>query len=214
MNVSWLPLLGTTVALLGLFAVSEFAGRHGLPAETTRRLVHITGAGTTALLPLYLQLRDVVLLAIAFTVFLGWTRVRGSLRSVHAVARPTLGAVVFPIGLLLAALAVWLHPAALAYAALMLAVADPAASVVGQRFRGPSWQVPGGRKSALGSVAFFAVALALGTVFALAAGHGAILAVAGAAAVLTVVEASLGYGLDNLFIPAVAGLLGEQWLSL
>jgi len=214
MNVSWLPLLGTTVALLGLFAMSEFAGRHGLPAETTRRLVHITGAGTTALLPLYLQLRDVVLLAIAFTVFLGWTRVRGSLRSVHAVARPTLGAVVFPIGLLLAALAVWLHPAALAYAALMLAVADPAASVVGQRFRGPSWQVPGGRKSALGSIAFFAVALALGTVFALAAGNGAILAVAGAAAVLTVVEASLGYGLDNLFIPGIAGLLGEQWLRL
>src|SRR5207253_10905490 len=100
-NVSWLPLLGTTVALLGLFTVSEFASRHGLPAETTRRLVHITGAGTTALLPLYLQLRDVVLLAVAFTLFLGWTRVCGSLRSVHAVARPTLGAVVFPLGLLL-----------------------------------------------------------------------------------------------------------------
>jgi phytol kinase len=212
--VSWLPLLGTTVALLGLFAVSESAGRHGLPAETTRRLVHITGAGTTALLPLYLQLGDVVVLAIAFTVFLGWTRVGGSMRSVHAVARPTLGAVVVPLGLLLAALAVWPHPAALAYAALMLAFADPAASVVGQRFHVLSWPVPGGRKSALGSVAFFGVALALGTVFALSAGNGAILAVVAAAAVLTVVEASLGYGLDNLFIPGIAALLGEQWLRL
>ncbi|HEV2013322.1 MAG TPA: hypothetical protein VGR77_05510 [Candidatus Dormibacteraeota bacterium] len=209
-----MPLLGTTVALLGLFAVSEFAGRHGLPAETTRRLVHITGAGTTALFPFYLRLPEVVVLAVVFTLFLGWTRVRGSLASVHAVARPTLGAVVFPIGLLLAAVAVWPHPLAFSYAALMLAFADPAASVLGQRFASPGWPVAGGRKSVLGSVTFFAVAFALGAAFALAAGNGAILAVAGTAAVLTGIEATLGYGLDNLFIPVLAGLLGEQWLRL
>lgn len=209
-----LPLLGTALALLGLFAGSEFASRHGLPAETTRRLVHITGAGTTALFPFYLRLREVVVLAIAFTLFLGWTRLRGSLKSVHAVARPTLGAVVFPIGLLLAAVAVWPHPAAFSYAALMLAFPDPAASVLGQRFASLSWPVAGGRKSVLGSVAFFAVAFALGTAFALTAGNGAILAVAGVAAALTAVEAALGYGLDNLVIPVFAGLLGEQWLRL
>lgn len=209
-----LPLLGTTVGLLSLFAASEFVRRHGLPAETTRRLVHITGAGTTALFPFYLRLREVVVLAIAFTLFLGWTRLRGSLKSVHAVTRPTLGAVVFPIGLLLAAVAVWPHPAAFSYAALMLAFADPAASVLGQRFASLSWPVAGGRKSVLGSMTFFAVAAALGSAFALAAGNGALLAVVGVAAVLTGVEAMLGYGLDNLFIPVLAGLLGEQWLRL
>lgn len=209
-----LLLLGTALALLGVFAVSEFAGRHGLPAETTRRLVHITGAGTTALFPFYLRLREVVVLAISFTLFLGWTRVRGSLASVHAVARPTLGAVVFPIGLLLAAVAVWPHAAAFSYAALTLAFADPAASLLGQRFETLSWPVTGGRKSVLGSATFFAVAFALGTAFALAVGNGAILAVAGLAAVLTAVEAALGYGLDNLFIPVLAGLLGEQWIRL
>ena len=66
----------------------------------------------------------------------------------------------------------------------------------------------------LGSITCFAVAFALGTAFALAVGNHSILAVAAAAAVLTVVEASLGYGLDNLVIPLVAGLLGEQWLGL
>ncbi len=209
-----LPLLGTAVGLLGLFAVSEFAGRHGLPAETTRRLVHMMGAGTTALFPLYLRLSEVIVLAIAFTLFLGWTRMRGSLASVHAVARPTLGAVVFPIGLLLAALAVWPHPAAFSYAALMLAFADPAASLLGQRFDSLRWPVAGGRKSVLGSATFFAVAFALGTAFALAVGNEAILAVAGVATALTAVEAAFGYGLDNLFIPVLAGLLGEQWLRL
>src|ERR1700716_797015 len=117
-----LPLLGTTLALLGLLAVSEFAGRHGLRAETTRRLVHIAGAGTTALFPLYLRLDEVVALAIVFTLVLTWTRVRGSLASVHAVARPTVGAILFPAGLVLAAVITWSHPPAFSYAALMLAL--------------------------------------------------------------------------------------------
>lgn len=209
-----LPLLGTAVALLGLFALSEFARRRGLAAETTRRFVHIVGAGTTALFPFYLRLDEVAALAVAFTLFLGWTRVRGSLKSVHAVARPTLGAIVFPIGLLLAAIAVWSHPAAFSYAALVLAFADPAASLVGKRLHSLSWRVPGGRKSVLGRVAFFAVAFALGTVFASVAGAGAILAAAGVAAVVSGVEATLGFGLDNLVIPVIAGLLGEQWIRL
>jgi dolichol kinase len=209
-----LPLLGTALALLCLFAVSEFARRRGLPAETTRRLVHVAGAGTTALFPLYLHLNEVVTLGVVFTGFLTWTRVRGSLQSVHDVARPTLGAILFPVGLLLAALTVWSHPVAFSYAALMLALPDPAAAVVGGLFSSPRWRIPGGEKSAFGSLAFFVVAFVLGMSFALAAGNGSVLAVAGAAAVLTGVEAALGYGLDNLFIPVTAGLLGEYWLTL
>lgn len=209
-----LPLVGTAVALLGLFAVSEFAGRHGFAPETTRRLVHIAGASTTALFPFYLGLTDVVVLAIAFTLFLGWTRLRGSLASVHAVARPTVGAVIFPIGLLLAAFVLWPHPAAFSFAALMLALPDPAAALVGQRFASVCWPVVGGQKSVLGSLTFFVVALALGAAFALAAGNGALVGAATVALALTVVEGVLGYGLDNLFIPVLAGLLGEQWLRL
>ena len=213
-TMRFLPLLGTTLALLGLFAVSEFARRHGQPAETTRRLVHVAGAGTTALFPFYLRLTEVVALAVVFTAFLIGTRVRGSLKSVHAVARPTAGALVFPAGLLLAAVTVWSHPAAVSYAALMLALPDPAAAVVGGRFGSRHWRVPGGEKSVIGSMAFYAVAFVVGIGFALAAGNGSLLAVAAAAGVLTVIEATLGYGLDNLFIPVVAGLLGEYWLRL
>src|SRR6202171_1026040 len=102
-KMRFLPLLVTALALLALFAVSEVAGRRGQPPETTRRVVHVAGAGTTALFPLYLHRNEVVSLGIVFTLFLTWTRVRGSLRSVHAVARPTLGAILFPVGLVLAA---------------------------------------------------------------------------------------------------------------
>ena len=210
----FLPLLGTALALLGLFAASEVAGRRGVAPEITRRVVHIAGAGTAALFHLYLGLIDVVVLAVVFTLFLGWTRLRHSLQSVHAVARPTIGAVVFPIGLLLAAVVLWPHPAAFSYAALMLAGPDAAAGIVGTRFASPTWRVAGGEKSMLGSLTFFVVAFALGLVFALATGSGAIVGAAAVALAVMAVEGVLGYGLDNLFIPAVAGLLGEQWLSL
>src|SRR6267378_142845 len=213
-TMRFLPLLVTALAILGLFAVSEFAGRHGQPAETTRRLVHIAGAGTTALFPLYLHLNEVVALGVVFTVFLTWTRVRGSLKSVHAVARPTIGAILFPVGLTLAALTVWSHPPAFSYAALMLALPDPAAAIVGRRFGSLRWRIPGGEKSLFGSLTFFLVAVVIGLGFALAAGDGSILAVAAAAIVITGVEAVLGYGLDNLFIPVLAGVLGDYWLSL
>ena len=71
-----LPILATSAALLSLFAVSEIAGRHGLMPETTRRMVHLTGAGTAALFPLYLRLDEVVALAVVFTLFLASTRWR------------------------------------------------------------------------------------------------------------------------------------------
>jgi dolichol kinase len=210
----FVPLLGTALALLGLFAVSEFAGRRGLSSETTRRIVHVAGAGTTAFFPLYLHLSEVVALGVVFTLFLIWTRVRGSLKSVHAVARPTVGAILFPVGLVVAAVITWSHPPAFSYAALMLALPDPAAALVGRRFGSLRWPIPGGEKSLFGSLAFFAVAFGIGIVFGLATGNGSILTVAAVALVITGVEAVLGYGLDNLFIPVVAGLLGEYWIRL
>ncbi|MDQ6885286.1 MAG: hypothetical protein M3077_13800, partial [Candidatus Dormibacteraeota bacterium] len=83
-----LPLLATAAGLLALFAATEFASRHEVRPETTRTLVHIVGAGTAALFPLYLGLTDVIVLGLAFTLVLGLTRLRGSLASVHAVGRP------------------------------------------------------------------------------------------------------------------------------
>ncbi len=209
-----LPLLATAAGLCALFAASELASRRGVRPETTRALVHLAGAGTTALFPLYLGLADVVILALAFTLVLGVTRQRGTLPSVHAVARPTLGAVLFPVGLLLAAVVLWPHPAAFSYGALMLAGPDAVAGIVGRRLPRLTWRVAGGRKSVPGSLAFLVVGFGLGIPFALTAGHGAIAGAAAVALALTAVEAALGYGLDNLVIPTLAGLLAEQWLGL
>jgi dolichol kinase len=212
--MEWLLTLATLAALLVLFAGSEAARRRGVRAETTRGLVHVMGAGTAATFPLYLQLANVLALALTFTAFLTLTWIVGSLRSIHGVARRSLGAMLFPIALGLTALAAWGRPAAFAFGALVLAVADPVAGAVGRRAASPRWSVPGATKSLGGSLAFFAVSALLASGFVIAADPSRLPAALGVAAGLTLIEGSLGYGLDNLPIPLAAALAGETLLGL
>jgi phytol kinase len=212
--VEWFLTAATGGALVLLFVASEGARRRGIPSETTRSLVHLVGAGTAATFPLYLRLDNLLLLSLLFTALLALTWVSGSLPSIHAVARPSLGAVLFPIGLGLTALVSWRHPAAFAFGALVLALCDPVAAAAGQHLHSRGWVVPGGVKSAAGSGAFFLVAALLSAGFSLSVGGFWLPAVLAGAAILTAVEASLGYGLDNLPVPVVAAVMGQTLLGL
>lgn len=213
-EMEWLLTAASAVALLGLFALTETARRRGLRAETTRRFAHAAGAGVAALFPLYLQLRDVLFLATLSTAFLLATWWHDRLGSIHAVTRPTAGALIFPIGLALAAVVAWPHPRAFAFAALVLALADPAAAIAGERLRGPAWRLAGSRKTLSGSLAFFVVSAALGLMFAASSSEMRPMAAVVVAAALTAIEGCLGYGLDNLPLPVAAAILGETLLSL
>lgn len=205
----------TVAGLLVLFALAEHATRRSVSSETTRMAVHVMGAGVAATFPLYLGLADVILLGIAFTAFLCGTWTCGLLRSVHAVRRPTAGALVFPLGLMAAAVLTWSHPMAFSYAALVLALADPAANRAGGSLRSPSWRVAGGTKSLAGSAAFFVVSCTLGILFTVRLdATGLLPAVVAVAPILTVSEGLVGFGLDNLVIPIVAGTLAEYTFGL
>jgi phytol kinase len=209
-----LPLLVTAFAQGGLLVAVEIGFRRGLGPETTRRIAHAVGAVSVAFLPLFLELAELMALGVLFTAVLALTRGRNMLRSVHAIDRASAGAVVFPAGLLLAVLVGWHHLGAIAYAALVLGLADPAAALVGTRVKGVGWSVVGGQKTISGSVAFFIVALAVGVLIGVATGGPYWFPVVAAAAVLTTIEGSIGYGLDNLPVPAVASALGIIWLGL
>jgi len=207
-------LLVTAVAQGGLLAAVESGFRRGLGPETTRRIAHAAGAVSVAFLPLFLQLPELIALAVLFTAVLAFTRGRNLLRSVHAIDRTSAGALVFPAGLLLAVLVGWHHPGAIAYAALVLGLADPAAASVGGHIKGFRWAVVGGHKTLSGSAAFYIVAVAAGVLISVATGGPHWFGVVAAAAVLTTVEGSIGYGLDNLPVPTVASALGIIWLGL
>ena len=206
--------LVATAAGFGLiFAATEVLHRRGVPAESTRRGAHTAGAGGAALIQVLLTWPEMVALAVAFSAFLAGTRALGRLRSIHGVPRPTLGAQLLPVGLLLAVGAGWQHPAATAFGMLVLAVADPLAALAGS-LGGLAWRVPGGRKSLWGSLAFLATALGLGAVFGVAGGGFRPLGATAAAAALTLVEAGAGFGLDNLLLPMLGTLAGRAWLAL
>lgn len=212
--MEWLLTLATAAGLFVLFVGSELVVDRGISAESTRQIAHAVGAGAAATFPLYLHLRDVLFLAWAFTVVLTYTWIRGSLRSIHAIDRPSIGAMLFPVGLGVAALAAWGHPGAVAFAALVLALADPGASIAGNRIASLGWRVAGGQKSVSGSLAFFVVTAALAAIFGLASGELRPLRALIAGSILTLVEGSLGYGLDNLPLPLCAAVLGETLLGL
>jgi hypothetical protein len=58
------------------------------------------------------------------------------------------------------------------------------------------------------------VTIAIGLLVGIGVGDVPFFAVLGSALVLTTVEGSLGYGLDNIPVPAVASMLGVTWLGL
>jgi phytol kinase len=205
--MNWIGVALTALALLVLFAATEWLRRRGVPTDVTRSGAHVIGGGFAASFPLYLGLGDVLLIGGVVTALLATTAFRGGLPSIHAVERPTIGAVALPVGGMLAALLVWPTPAAFSYAVLVLAVADPAAAAIGRQVRGPRWPAVGGVKSVAGSAAFFLVAL----VITAALGGPGIAAVSVAVA-LTVIEGLLGYGLDDLAIPVAAGVLARAFL--
>jgi dolichol kinase len=214
LDIRPVALVATAVAQTGLLVAVEIGFRRGLGPETTRQIAHVAGASSVAFLPLFLRLSEIVALAVIFTAVLAWTRARHLLSSVHGIHRVTVGALIFPAGLLMAVLLAWQHPPAIAYAALVLAAADPAAAVIGKRFRSVGWPVIGGRKTGAGSLAFVLVTIGIGLLIGVGVGDVRVLAVVAAAFVLALIEGSVGYGLDNLPVPAVASLLGVAMLGL
>jgi dolichol kinase len=213
-DVRPIPLLVAAAAQCGLLVGVEIGFRRGLGPDTTRQIAHVAGAVSVAVLPFFLRLSELVVLALFFTALLLWTRARHLLRSVHGIRRVTVGALVFPIGLLLAVVFGWNHPVAIAYAALVLGFADPAAALVGRRLHGIGWPVIGGHKTLAGTAAFAIVTVAIGLLIGMGIGDVRFLAVLGTAVALAFIEGSLGYGLDNVPVPAVASVLGIFWLGL
>jgi phytol kinase len=193
------------IALGALFACAEVLRQRGVPTDATRRYTHATGAMIAAILPSVLSLAEYLGLGLVVAALLGWTRTRGILGSVHGVTRPTLGATLFPLGLAIAAVFSWSHPAAYALGVVTFGLADPVAATVGERIGGPRWAVWRGTKSLGGSLGFVVATLLIGLVASLWAplGLGAIAVVA---VVLGVIEGSLGFGLDNLVLPPIAVL--------
>ncbi|MCS3636441.1 DUF92 domain-containing protein [Salinibacter ruber] len=213
-----LMVLGALVGLGGLVGLGESLRAWGLRASTTRRLVH-TGVGlfVAATPVLFGRPLPVYLLAGVFTVANATARARHWWPGIHAARPGSWGTVALPVSVVAALGMTWsIAPDrlfAFQGAYLVLALADPAASWVGERSTRSGTAplnatVPGSLTFA--GVAFGLSVLVLGG--STSWGLGAVVGAAtGAALVATPVEAVSARGWDNFFVPVALVLV---WVPL
>lgn len=142
---------------------------------------------------------------------LPWVRYLGR---VYKVGRVSYGDFFFPISTIII---IFLAESkgVLVASVLILALADAAAALIGKKYgASTTYKIMGQKKSLLGSMAFFIVALAICCAFSVFVQSNVqsitFLALLGVALATTVAE-NLGiYGSDNLLIPIVAALALNQ----
>jgi uncharacterized protein (TIGR00297 family) len=150
--------------LLGAVGVGEaLRAWAGWAPEASRRVVHVgVGLATALCPPLFASPAWIYALAAVFVVANAVAIRRRYLPAMHAVARPTWGTAVFPLALIVALWACWTLDASRVFvlqtAFVVLALADPAASLAGARARRGRFVVGDQTKSLAGSAAFAATA--------------------------------------------------------
>jgi uncharacterized protein (TIGR00297 family) len=204
--------LGFTLAALLLVVAAGEGLRKWTrtPAEKSRRFVHAaTGLLTVFLIPLFHSPTPLFVLAAAFAAANAFALRRRLLPSMHAVERSTIGTVIYPLALIAGLGLTWSIDSdrtfALRAAFLVLALADPVASIVGERTRSGAFRVAGHRKTVAGSATFFFTAATLcGAALAWwgppASAVDVALSAVVAAGLATAAEAVGTRGWDNLWI--------------
>lgn len=191
---------------VSLLALSEVAARRWeLRPESGRKLAHVSCGILAAALPVALDFSAIAVLAGAFVPFMVVSRRLGLFPIVHGGERTTHGEIYFPLGVLLTAVAVP-EPAPYVFGVLVLALADAAAGLAGERFGRRSYRLLGAHKTYVGSACF------LVTTAALAVAVDPSVAAPAIAAALTLEEGLLGGGTDNVVLPVSAAALLEAFV--
>jgi phytol kinase len=195
-----------------VIAVGELIRRCGRqPPDLTRKLIHV-GVGFWAL-PTALLFQSFWWAAFCPLVFVGLNALSYRFRLMEVIeeeGRGTPGTIYFPLSFALLILAFWpLGSRAASVAGLFaMGFGDAAASIVGRRWGRHRYRVGEAAKSLEGTAAMFVVSfvsILLGTWALLP--EPAWLASLGAAVVAAGMEAPVGRGVDNLTVPAAAGVV-------
>lgn len=214
MTEKYINVLKVFLLLFSVFGLAEFLYVRNIPPYVTRKVVHIGGGLVSALLPLFVKLNTAVFLGAVLFLLLLFSKRKKMLKSVHEGYDDSFGASFFAPGLIVTALLFWpINPLIFQGAALVLGLSDGIAGIVGVKYGKKKYNITG-VKTIEGSVTFFLVTIfVLCFVVYISGGlvpdsvFGKSPTILGASLVLTLVEAALGKGWDNLFIPIIAGTI-------
>jgi len=190
--------------------VAEAVNSFGARRLVTRKLAHVLGSITAALLPFLISLNEALVVAAVGFALMAVVRYTNRLNAVSSRTDNSIGELLFPLGAGLAVVFIW-PVSTLAYsgACLLLGFADGLAGYVGERSQSKLRKIVK-RKTALGSMTFFVVSLAVFALVLWWAGALSGVSISGlilASILITLTEVVFSGGYDNLFIPTVAGFL-------
>jgi phytol kinase len=174
--------------------------------ELSRKFAHILSGVSVAFLPFVMSFPEIMVLALLFLPVMLISKRNNLFSSIHEVSRTTYGEVYFPVTIFLTAL---LFPdiKIFMFGILVMSISDGLASVIGQKFGKKKYHVWNGDKSYVGSTTFLISTFVLGIILLPGRTYMEIVAIIVCSMILTLVEAGLAYGFDNLLIPPIAASL-------
>jgi len=192
------------LSFLLLTTVEVLKRKSFISNDLSRRLAHI-GAGVISIVaPLFVSNIAIIIVNVIFAGLLLVGRNTKYFSSIQTTSRKTYGDVYFPLGIIAAA--VILLPdnvAAFQYGVAIMGISDALAGFVGERWGKKTISILGNPKTLTGAIVFYVSSLIITLIFA----PQLVLIVLVLPLILTAIEFMLVYGLDNLVLPVVAGLL-------
>lgn len=173
-----------------------------------RKIIHAVSALIICLFPYFLRLWQIVFISLFFAFIFFISRRFKFLPIINRVKRSGWGVVYYPLGVMISALVFLPQGEILAFqfGILVLGFSDAMANILGDLYGRHRIDFYWGKKSLEGSFFFFLTTLLILLIFA-KFNFSNIAAYLGLSLALTIVEFSLFFGLDNLFLPFISSYL-------
>jgi len=203
------------LSIIFLIILSEFILKNFWSNNTNRKIIHITVGVAVSFTPYFFSHNhQPVLLAFIFLIINFFSHRNNYLKSFNSIERESYGTLFFPTSYLLLGLLFWDYPLHITISFLILAIADPLASIIGENVKNKiSFNILGDNKTIQGSLAMFICSLIIFFICANYISHWDITYKLIAAIIIslavTIAEAMSYKGSDNLSIPITAFLFIE-----
>jgi phytol kinase len=198
----------TILFLLFFLCVDRVTSKFKLDKEYSRKFVHIVSGSIVAFLPIFISFKQIALLSLIFIPIMYVSKIRKLFPSIHDVKRSTFGEIYFPLSILIVSL-VFPETRIFVYAILVMAISDGLASILGLKYGKKKYGIFSASKSYFGSTTFFICTTLIGILVLTTSLFNVLIL----AMFLTLIEAGLSEGLDNLVLPPVAAFLAQQLIK-
>ncbi|MDP3989360.1 MAG: hypothetical protein Q8P93_03945 [bacterium] len=188
-----------------LLTIVEVLKRKSLISnDLSRRLAHIGAGAINLVAPFFVPHVAIIIVNLIFTGLLLAGRNTDFFSSIQTTNRKTYGDVYFPLGIIAAALVLLPNDVtAFQYGVAIMGFSDALAGFIGERWGQKTISIFNNPKTLTGAIVFYVSSLIITLIFS---PQPSILVFALPLA-LTAIEFIFVFGLDNLILPIVSGLL-------